>query len=200
MTSVHERQQTGYADSYAAEALADVERRIGRLTGTEHDQLYGALYAAAATGSAALLDPAQANTAALAELVRTGRNGGCRKCGSPLQEHELDVARYPWLSCPGPAAAKPTDRGRRMRAWALWVAVPLLSLGLLSWLPSLVAALRHRGRGWGIATGLLLVFTLSFWTQPDVLAGNRMILWLGACLYGATQVKAWMRENPGPSC
>lgn len=190
---------TGYASWYAGQVLAALQRRTGPLSTTERDQLYGALYAAAATHTGALLDPADANAGALADMIRSSRNGPCLRCSRPLAEHDLDLASAPWLACPAPrpTAESTADPRSTIAAWAMWVAVPLLSLGLLSWLPSLVAAIRHRGRGWGIATALLALFTLSFWTQADVDVEAQLALWLGASIYGATQVKPWLRVR-GP--
>lgn len=184
--------ETGYAAWYAGEVVTAVQQEAGGLSSAERDQLYGALYANAATRSGALLDPADANALALARIIRTSRNGGCVRCSRPLAEHDLDLAAAPWLTCPTDHR-EPPDRRASIGAWVLWVGLPFLSFGLLSWLPSLVAAVKSRGHGWGIATALLTVFTLSFWTQPDVDSETQMALWLGASIYGATQVKPWLR-------
>ena len=188
--------------------LADaVQARIGSLVGAEPTQLYGAV-AAATIGADpdVMLIPMQ-RIEDLAAVLLAGRARACPFCREPLAVHTLTVspdAVAIWCArsgTPRPAAAwlagpGPIPIATVLGAVLMWVAIPALSVGLLSWLPALIAGLRQRRRTWLIAAAtfgaLLAVEIVVVRGEPgpvddSMTAGSWLILglWMSSTIYGA---------------
>jgi hypothetical protein len=205
-----------------ARLVRAVEARLGGLTGDEFAQLHGAAEAAA-VGQA---DPDTARVPArraeeLADLCGAGRRGACLFCGAALSEHTVAVSPdevVVW--CPGSddprSAADWLDgparhsTGSVIGAALLWVGVPGLSAGLLSWVPSLVAGLRHGRRSWLVAAtaigALTAVMIALIGGEGAASSGELSVaswlvvaLWLGPMVYGGLQVRPYLACRPASS-
>lgn len=195
------------------DVAAAVAERTGGLLEHEDLLLYGAMQAAASgIDAAAALLPAE-RVADLANVLLKGRAGACEFCGKPLSTHTLgadsesasvwcEVAVSPrpvsqWLA--GPVRLSP---GALLEGTLLWVGVPGLSLGLLSWLPSLIAGVQRKRRSWLVAaaTWAALLFAGISLSSPGATGGVQetgsglLILgvWLGSTIHGGFQVRPWL--------
>ncbi len=100
-----------------------------------------------------------------------------------------------WLRAPETASP-----GSGVAAALLWVGIPLVSLGMLSWAMPAVAAAIHRRRSWAVAAAVFLALTVTmFLVMPaDINAVDPVsdaILfgtWLAGSGYGALQIKPWL--------
>ncbi|MGB7979872.1 MAG: TM2 domain-containing protein [Candidatus Nanopelagicales bacterium] len=157
----------------------------------------------------------------LAAVLLAGRGRACLFCREPLAAHTLTISPDQmgiWCNKSGtsrPAAAwlagpVPNSTDSVRPAGLMWIGVPGFSLGLLSWLPALVAGLRLRRRSWLIAAatfGVLTVVELvALAAEPapvdeSVTAATWLAvgLWLGSMIYGALQVKPWLASQPVPA-
>jgi hypothetical protein len=201
---------TGLVPLYDPEAVvAAVARAGGGATADEHAVIYGAAVARRAT------DPE--GTVAVSTLQWAGqvlmalRQRRCPWCGGPLREHSVDLAPEGcFVAChaddrvlradvwlPGPAAM---STGYVLASLAGWLALPLLTLGLLAWVMPLVAAIARRRRPWAVAAAVLLSLAVLGAALPDAAGGAFLLLaWLGGTGYGALQVQPWLRTRPlGP--
>ncbi len=187
--------------------VRQVAQSIGGLSLEEQLAVYGgasSYYAIAPVGA-----PPALAVPLLRDVLVALRRGPCRWCGRGLTGHGMDVTEYGvevrcqhdvgsmaagrWLAGPPPAPI-----GRSLVAFLMWVVVPLLSLGLLSWLMPLIAAIARRRRSWAIGAvvfGLLL--TAALVGPEDLAAIPLLIAWLGAPVWGAFQIKPWLRSFAG---
>ena len=205
-----------------SDLAAAVHARVGGLVGAEPTQLYGAVTAASiGTDPDTMLIPGQ-RIEDLAAVLLAGRARACPFCGAPLAMHTLTVdpdevgiwcqtaatsrPAAEWLAGPPPV---PSAMGPAL----MWVGIPALSMGLLSWLPALIAGLRHRRRSWLIAAatfGALTAVVVGLVPAESASADESLTaaewlwfllvvgLWMGSTIYGARQVKPWLATQPPP--
>lgn len=183
-----------------------VARAAGGVTAEEHAIIYGAAIARRAT------DPdssVAASTVQWAGLVLASlRHRRCPWCGGSVREHSLDLAPEGcFLAChagdrllradlwlPGPAAM---SNGYVLASLAGWLALPLLTFGLLAWVMPFVAAIARHRRSWAVAASVLLLLAALGAALPDAAGGAFLLLaWLGGTGYGALQVQPWLRTRP----
>ena len=198
---------TGLMPLHDPEAVvAAVARAAGGATADEHAAIYGAVVARRAT------DPD--GTVAVSTLQWAGhvlmalRQRRCAWCGGALREHSLDLAPDGcfvhchadervlradiWL--PGP---RPMSTGYVLASLVGWVALPLVTLGLLAWAMPLGAAIVRRRKSWAVGAAVLLVLTVLGAALPEAVGGGFLVLaWLGGTVYGALQVRPWLRTRP----
>ncbi len=139
------------------ELLPVVRTAVGELSPDEYATYYGMASAVADLGWGLELTPFDARAAG--EAFVAFRLRACPFCGRGLVDHALDVDRPgvmvrcrtddsarpagQWLAGPDKTPESP------VLLWsALWVGIPVLSLGLLSWLMPVVSAVVLRTRRW----------------------------------------------------
>jgi hypothetical protein len=184
-----------------------VARSAGGVTPDEHAIIYGAAIARRATDPDGTV--AESTLQWAGHVLIALRLRRCPWCGEPLPEHSLDLApdgcfvhchaddqvlrADAWLHGP-----RPMSTGYVLASLAGWVALPLLTFGLLSWAMPLGAAIARRRRSWAVAAGALLsLLVLGSAIPDDSWAGFVLMLaWLGGTGYGALQVRAWLRTRP----
>ncbi len=187
--------------------VAGVASKVGGLTNEEYALVYGAAVARRAT------DPdggvAVATLHSAGQVLMLLRRQRCAWCGQALGEHAIDLAPEgcrvtcrrderalsadDWI--PGP---RQQSSGYRVAAVLGWVGLPLLSVGLLSWVMPLAAAIARHRRSWAIAAAVLLVLAMVGALVPnDDWGGFLLVLaWWGGTIYGAFQVLPWLRSAP----
>ena len=194
--------------------VAGVERHLGALRPDEAAAIYGAAVAQQYVPGASGVSPSE--MMALSQALGAFRSGPCRFCHLGLVDHALDVTpdgvevrcladQYvrtlrDWLATPSTASP-----GSVVWAVLLWVGIPLLSLGLLSWAMPAVGAGMYRRRSWAVAAVAFLVLAvIVFATTPvdpnEVDPVNSTVLfttWLTGAGYGAFQIKAWLTARAG---
>lgn len=189
--------------------VAEVARHVGALQADEAATVYGAAvahqYAAVDHGVA------PAEVTALSQVIGAFRTGPCRFCHLGLADHALDLSpqglqvwcridqrTHPvneWL--PAPATA---SQGSGVAAALLWVGLPLVSFGMLSWAMPAVAAALHRRRSWAVAAAIFLALTVTMFlivpedlNDVDPLSDALLFgTWLAGSGYGALQIKPWL--------
>lgn len=197
---------TGLAEAVAAQ--------VGGLNADEHARLFGAAQAIASGDPDSPVLLPQARVDELAAAIVSGRIGPCPFCQMPFSEHTLTVnpdetdiwctesiSGRPvaeWLQ--GPFRPSPLQA---VAAVVMWVGIPAVSLGLLSWLPALIAGARRRRRAWLVAAGVWAALTVAVAValpagdtaaaaEADGSAFAAFGLWVGSMGYGAGQVKPWL--------
>lgn len=199
-----------------------VVQQAGSLSSAESTQISGAAQAYEVTL------PYGASTSVyrgvvdqLADLVTTGRQRVCGYCQRSLRQHSLTLDSHQvqvfceheaeprsvaqWVRGPVPIAP---------HTWVLaalwWTGVPLVSLGLLGWLPSALSGVVAKRRRW-LAAGVLflvvLVLSITLTTVGDDSVAETLntaetigsigivFSWLGAVGYGAFQVIPWVKSR-----
>lgn len=201
-----------------------VDDAISALIGPLHDdekaKVFGAVHAWSSSDplhrEAALPLPQVQD---LAGVIARGRYRMCSYCHHHWVDHDLVIepgltmvgcpdgsqvrSAAQWLAGPAPVAPLRVAGGV-----ALWVFLPFISMGLLSWLPSLVGAVTRRRRQWIAASGVLGALTLALVLMlslpdasenPSAATGFVALgLWIGSSIYGALQVKEWASPAEGP--
>lgn len=202
----------GHDESEAEFIVAEVARHVGALQAEEVAMVYGA----AVAQQNASLDPGvtPAEVVALSQVIGAFRTAPCRFCHLGLTDHALDLTPQGLQICcrtdqrtrplPGwlraPATASP---GSGVAAALLWVGIPLVSLGMLSWAMPAVAAALHRRRSWAVAAAVLLALTVTtFLRMPEDInavdpVGDAILLgtWLAGSAYGVFQIKPWLEAQ-----
>lgn len=185
--------------------VSQVGARIGALTADEHAAVYGAGFSYETSSDAPLPSDTIGWVAAVLQLFRTRE---CAYCHHGLLEHTLainesgpsvicdrgNVSRPAWQWHAGP---QPVPVWRMVLGAVLWVGIPLISIGLASWLMPLIAAVTRRRRswalaafGWGASTVTLVIF-IERGAEGPALGFVAITLWLGSAVYGGFQVKPW---------
>lgn len=193
---------------------AAVAARVGGLSTDEQTRLYGAAQAVASADpeSPVLLPTYRIDEVAAA--VVAGRAGPCGFCHVPFSEHTLTVSPDETdIWCPESTSGRPVAEWLRgpfrasplqvLAGIVIWVGIPMVSLGLLSWLPAAVAGARRRRRSWRVAAAVLGTLTVA----ELILAGTSGAdpafadavgpwlvfgLWVGSMVYGGLQVRPWL--------
>ncbi|MGB8020961.1 MAG: hypothetical protein WCF04_07015 [Candidatus Nanopelagicales bacterium] len=196
------------------ELAGAVAARVGGLNTDEQTRLYGAAQAVASADPYApvLLPPTRIDEVAAAILA--GRTGPCGFCHVPFSDHTLTVSPDRTdIWCPD------STSGRRVAEWlrgpfhpsplhvlagiVIWVGIPAVSLGLLSWLTPAVAGARRRRRAWLVAAAVLGTLTVAELILAGMsgaapafadAVGPWLVFgsWIGSMVYGALQVKPWL--------
>lgn len=186
--------------------VSQVASQIGPMSPDEQAAVYGAGYAYG-TGPEQPLPPDVPGW--ITAVLRDFRARPCQFCHHALLEHTLSVSeagasvlcdadgrsRLAWDWHAGP---RPRSPWLMLLAVALWVGLPLVTVGLASWLMPLVAAFMYRKRAWAVAAvawGALttaLVLLLDNESLATVVGFLALILWFGSALYGGFQVKPWL--------
>lgn len=190
--------------------LAAVADRVGGLRPDEHAALYGAVVASQ-------VDPAdrpltERDVADFARVVAAFRARPCRLCGRGMTEHAIDTtdtgmdvrclssqAALPlpeWLTTP----PRTSSAGRVALAIALWVGIPLVGFGFLSWVMPAVAAGLHRRVSWAVAAAAFIVLSAAAWflTPVDLYEVDPVadvvadVSWMAGTAYGAFQIRPWL--------
>jgi hypothetical protein len=87
--------------------------------------------------------------------------------------------------------------GYALASLAGWVALPLMTLGLLAWAMPLGAAIARRRKSWAVGAAVLFVLTVLGAALPEAVGGAFLLVaWLGGTVYGAVQTPAWLRTRP----
>lgn len=194
------------------ELAAAVEVRIGALSIDEQVRLFGASQAAAGGGGASGMLPGRL-IEEVADAVLAGRAGPCGFCGARFADHTLTVATdEASVWCASSSLPRPVPewlgvhagvtRADKHLAVAMWVGIPILSLGLLGWLPALFAGLVLRRPGWLVGAAVLAALAvadlvLAGMDDPSPAVGAvSLALWAGSTVYGAVQVRPWLAALP----
>lgn len=186
--------------------VSQVASHIGAMSPNEQAAVYGAGFAFD-TGTEQPLPPDTAGW--VATVLRDLRAGPCPYCHHRLLEHTLSLSeagpsvtcdadgtsRFAWDWHSGP---RPKPPWLVLLAVALWVGLPLVTVGLASWLMPLVSAVMYKRRawavaaaGWGVLTTLLVVL-IDNESLATVMGFLALILWFGSAVYGGFQVKPWL--------
>jgi hypothetical protein len=193
---------TDAGDSFVSE----VASQIGSMSPDEQAAVYGAGYAYA-TGTDQALPPDSPGW--VATVLRDFRVAPCPFCHHRLLEHTLSLSeagpsvvcdadgtsRFAWDWHPGP---RPKPAWLVLLAVALWVGLPLLSVGLASWLMPLVSAFMYKRRAWAMAAAgwgaltVLLVVLIENEVLATIMGFLALVLWFGSAVYGGFQVKPWL--------
>jgi hypothetical protein len=192
--------------------LAAVSRHLGGLTQEDVAAVYGSVaaqrYAPGTPGVSA------DQVTALGQALGAFRAVPCPYCHLGLADHTLDLtpegldvrcgtdqssrSLHEWLT---PPAA--TSAGGMVWAVILWIGIPLVSLGFLSWAMPAVGAGLYRRWSWVIAAVALLILTVVGISvtpldpnEVDPLADALfLVTWLGGAGYGAFQIKPWLNAR-----
>lgn len=194
--------------------LSRLSQHMGGLTVDERSVAYGAFRARA---SNPWLPPGPDGTSTqLEQILECFRLNRCPWCFNDLRAHSLDIEQdgthvrcradgvnrpvQEWI--PGPVKTPPW---RWAIAIGLWVGLPLMSIGMLSWLMPTVAAITYRRRRWvlgALVLGTLFVVTMATMSPVESEGGVTDLLpigiWLGGTVYGGFQVKPWLDTLPPP--
>lgn len=184
--------------------VSEVAAAMGALTPDEQAAVYGAGYAYPAEV------PMPPETAAwIATMLRDLRAGPCRFCHHALLEHTLavteagpslecdadHVARAAWVWHAGP---QPQPGWRILLGVALWVGIPLATVGLAGWVMPLVSAFMYRQRrwalgaaGWGALTVVVVVLIETEFVS-SIMGFLALLMWFGSAIYGGFQLKPWL--------
>lgn len=202
-------QPTGYGPAGADPVLVAVSQHLGGLTPGEDAAVYGATIAQRYAPGAPGVSPVQ--VVALSQALGAFRTAPCRYCHLGLVDHTLDLTPEGLdVRCITDQSSRPlrewlgthatTSRGSAVWAGLLWVGIPLLSIGLLSWVMPAIGAGLYRRRSWALAAVALLILTVvGFVVTPedpneiDLLADALLFgTWLVGAGYGAFQIKPWL--------
>lgn len=202
-------QPTGHPIGSVEAAVAGVEAHLGALRPEETAAIYGAAVAQRYAPGAPGVSPAE--VMALSQALGAFRDAPCRFCHLGLVDHALDVTPQgvqvrclsdqqvrplrDWLATPSTAS-----RGSAVMAGLLWVGIPVISLGLLSWVMPAVGAGMYRRLAWAAAAVAFLILAGVGWIMtpldPDQAAPVADTLldiaWLAGAGYGAFQIKPWL--------
>lgn len=202
----------GRDGSEAELIVAEVARHVGALREEEAAVVYGAAVAQQNASFEHGVTPAE--VMALSQVVGAFRTAPCRFCHLGLADHALDLSPQGlqvwcridqrarplpvWLRDPATASA-----GSGVAATLLWVGIPLVSLGMLSWAMPAVAAGIHRRRSWAAAAAVFLALTVTmFLVMPEDFTaadpvGDAILFgtWLAGSGYGAFQIKPWLKAQ-----
>ncbi len=183
-------------------AVQQVSSAMGGLVVDEQLLVYGGLagYYATLTGNETTAPSLQPIVDVLVAL----RTRPCRWCGGGARGHALDVSAFGVeVRCLA------DDRSRPVPQWSdgpsqisplylvasalAWVGLPLLSMGLLSWLMPLLAAVRRSRTSWGVAAALLFGLVVVSLAVPSS-AGVYLLMsaWCFGAVYGGLQVRPWV--------
>lgn len=195
------------------ELLAVVRSQVGELSPDEYAIFEGMVAATDSLGGG--LEPTLFDARSAGEVFYAFRFRPCPFCGRPLVDHSLDLERVgvvvrcradrsvrpvpQWLTGP----AKPPGWQAPL-AIALWVGIPLITLGFLGWLMPLISAVMFRTGRWVLGAVLWLLLTgaavaAAVQVPEDINAdlgvwdGLLVLFWIAAIGWGALQVRPWLR-------
>lgn len=193
--------------------VSQVVATVGALTPDEHAAVYGAGYSYGITGTST---PAHRDNAAwIATLLGDFRARPCPFCHHGLLEHSLAITDAgPSLTCDADGSTRPAytwhtgpvqqPAGRVALGAALWVGLPLISIGLAGWLMPAIAAAQYRERRWILgsvfwaALTIVLVIFIENESVSSIMGFLALFQWFGSAIYGGFQVKAWLDCLPPP--
>lgn len=194
-------------NSESGDALvASVASRLGTLSPDEQAAVYGAGYAYD-TGGDRPLPPQSVEW--IAAVLQDFRAAPCQYCDHRLLEHSLSVSESgPAVTCDAGgttrsawdwhAGPRPASPWLILLAVVLWVAIPLVTIGLASWLMPLISAVMYKKRPWALAalawgalTVLLVVF-IENQRLATALGFLALLIWFGSAIYGGFQIKRWL--------
>jgi hypothetical protein len=202
----------GHDGGEAELIVAEVARHLGALQEEEAAVVYGAAVAQQHASLEHGVTPAEVT--ALSQVIGAFRIAPCRYCHLGLADHALDLSPQglqvwcridqrarplpEWLRDPATASA-----GSGVAAALLWVGIPLVSVGMLSWAMPAVAAALHRRRSWAAAAAVFLALTVTmFLVMPEDLnaadpVGDAILFgtWLAGSGYGALQITPWLKAQ-----
>lgn len=186
--------------------VGSVAQSIGGISYEEELAVYGsasAFYAIAPDGT-----PAASTVPLVGDVLRWLRAGPCRWCGGGLAGHGIDLSSFgvevrctrlgrnlpagQWMAGPPPVPV-----GRQLLALVMWVFLPVLCIGLLSWLMPTIAAVTRKRRAWGVAGALFGLLVVAGLLLPTAVGPLFLIVaWWGAPVWGAFQIKPWLNSYP----
>lgn len=198
----------------AGDWLVDqVVAQVGALSADEQAAVYGAGYSYGISGTAT---PMPVDTAAwVATVLRDFRAKLCPFCQHGLLEHSLAITEAgPSLTCDADNAVRPAwvwhagpvqqPPWRVLLGIALWVGLPLGSIGLAGWVMPAIAAVMYRRRRWvlgALAWALLtvaVVVLIENESDSAILGFLALFMWFGSAAYGGFQVKPWLASLAPP--
>jgi len=193
--------------SDAGDALvSQVASQIGTMSADEQAAVYGAGYAFGAETELAFPPDSSGWIATVLGDFRASR---CSFCGHGLLEHTLSLSEQgPAVTCDADAVSrlawdwhsgpKPRSPLLVVLGVALWIGLPLMTIGLAGWVMPLVSAIMYRKAAWAVGTaiwgGLTVLLVVLIETEAvATLAGFlALTVWFGSALYGGFQVKPWL--------
>jgi hypothetical protein len=195
--------------------VAEVSRHVGALEADEAALVFGT----ATAQQYASLDHgvSSVEVMALSQVIGAFRTAPCRFCHLGLVDHAVDLSpQGPQVWCTIDQSARPLSAwlptsttaspGGGVAATLLWVGIPLVSLGMLSWAMPAVAAVLHRRMSWALAAAVFLALTVTmFLVMPEDVntvdpVGDAILFgtWLAGSGYGALQIKPWLVAQSAP--
>lgn len=187
--------------------VSQIVATVGALTADEHAAVYGAGYSFGVSGTSAPMH--RDNAAWIATVLSDFRTRPCPFCRHGLLEHSLAITDAgPSLTCDADGSTRPAwvwhtgpvrqPAGRIVLGAALWVGLPLVSIGLAGWVMPAISGFQYRKRRWILgaafwaAVTIVLLVLIEKESNSSTMGFLALFQWFGSAAYGGFQVKPWL--------